>query len=141
LLPICLAAVISLFASDYGNGSTRVVGVDPDRAAAFARKVQLLVAYVTSLSPFAMAAAWRTFVHARRWFERGTRGAQGVLEAAACGFIGALLVLLPGILTRPGQAPPYVLVYGGLAAALGLGVGAILWCAATAVLRLYPGPA
>jgi hypothetical protein len=62
---------------------------------------------------------------------------QGILEAAACGFAGAVLVLLPGIVTQPTQAPPYLLAYGGLAAVVGLAVGVVLWIGATLTLRLY----
>ena len=140
LLPAGLIGVVVMVAPTYSNGGTTVVGVDPDRAAALARNTQFVVGYLTAVSPFAMAAAWRTFVHATRWFERGARGGQGVLEGAACGFAGAVFVLLPGILTRPADAPPYVLAYGGLAAVLGLVFGAFLWLAATLVLRLYPRP-
>jgi hypothetical protein len=53
------------------------------------------------------------------------------------GFAGAVIVLLPGILTQPTQAPPYLLVYGGLAAVVGLGVGVVLWIGATVTLKLY----
>lgn len=137
LLPLALVGAIALFASDNSNGGTRVVGVDPDRAAVWLRRVQFIGAYIMGLAPFAMAAAWRTFVHARRWLERGSRGGQGILEAAACGFAGAVLVLLPGIVTQPTQAPPYLLAYGGLAAVVGLAVGVMLWIAATLTLRLY----
>jgi phosphate/sulfate permease len=66
----------------------------------------------------------------------GSRGTQGILEGAACGLVAAVLVLLPGIVTKPMQAPPYVLAYGGLAAVLGLAVGAVLWFGATLTLRL-----
>ena len=104
-----LVGAIALFAPNYGNGGTRVVGVDPNRAAVWSRHVKFIGAYIMGLAPFAMAAAWRTFVHARRWLERGLRGAQGILEGAACGFAGAVLVLLPGIVTHPTQAPPYLL--------------------------------
>jgi hypothetical protein len=48
-----------------------------------------------------------------------------------------VLVLLPGIVTTPTQAPPYALAYGGLAAVLGLAVGAVRWISATLTLRLY----
>jgi hypothetical protein len=34
------------------------------------------------------------------------------------------------------EAPPYVLVYGGLAAVVGLAVGVVLWIAASLTLRL-----
>ena len=137
LLPLVLVGAIALFASDYSNGSTRVVGVDPDRAAVWSRRLQFLRVYLLGIAPFAMAAAWRTFVHARRWLEKGSRGSQGILEGAACGFAGAVLVLLPGIVTKPAQAPPYLLAYGGLAAALGLAVGVVLWMSATLTLGLY----
>jgi hypothetical protein len=137
LLPLVLAGAIALFASDDTNSGTRVVGVDPDRAAMWSRRVHVIGAYVTGLAPFAMAAAWRTFVHARRWLEKGSRGSLGILEGAACGFAGAVLVLLPGIVTKPMQAPPYLLAYGGLAAVLGLAVGAVLWISATLTLKLY----
>jgi hypothetical protein len=137
LLPLALVGAMALFASEYSNGGTRVVGVDPDRAAVWSRRLQVIGAYVMGLAPFAMAAAWRTFVHARRWLEKGSRGSQGILEGAVCGFAGAVLVLLPGIVTKPTQAPPYLLVYGGLAAVLGLAVGAVLWASATLTLTLY----
>ena len=137
LLPLALVGAIALFASDYSNGSTRVVGVDPDRAAVWSRRIQIIGAYIMGVAPFAMAAAWRTFVHARKWLESGSRGAQGILEGAACGFAGAVVVLLPSIVTHPTQAPPYLLAYGGLAAVLGLAVGVVLWIGASLTLRLY----
>jgi hypothetical protein len=65
-------------------------------------------------------------VHARRWLETSARGAQGILEGAAYGFAAAVVVLLPGIVTAPTHAPPYVLAYGGLAAVLGRAVGTVL---------------
>jgi hypothetical protein len=137
LLPLALVGAIALFASDYSNGATRVVGVDPDRAAVWSRRLQFTGAYLIGLAPFAMAAGWRTFVHARQWLEKGSRGSQGILEGAACGFAGAVLALVPGIVTKPMQAPPYVLAYGGLAAVLGLAVGIVLWISAILTLRLY----
>jgi hypothetical protein len=137
LLPLALIGILAAVVPDYSNGGTRVVGVDPDRAAVLSRKLQFIVAYVSALAPFAMAAAWRTFVHATRWLDTGAQGGRGILEGAVCGFAGAVLVLLPGILTRPTQAPPYVLAYGGLAAGIGLVFGLILWTTATITLRLY----
>jgi hypothetical protein len=139
LLPLALVGAVAVVAPEYTNGSTHVYGVDPDRAAVWARRGHFIAAYGIGLAPFAMAAAWRTFVHARRWLENGSRGAQGILEGAACGFAAALLVLLPGIVTTPLHAAPYVLAYGSLAAVLGLGVGAGLWISATVTLRLYAG--
>ena len=52
-------------------------------------------------------------------------------------FLGALVILLPGILTHPTQASPYVIAYGGAAAFGGLVAGLILWATATAALKLY----
>ena len=137
LLPLAFAGAVSLFASDFSNGSTHVVGVDPDRAFAWSRRLTIAGAYVTVLAPFAFAAAWRTFVHAKRWLDDGRWGVAGIGEGALCGFAAAVFVLLPGILTRPIQAPPYVLAYGGLASVLGLAVGAILWVTATFTLQMY----
>lgn len=141
LLPLALVGALALVASDYSSGGTRVVGVDPDRAAVWSRRIQSIGAYIMGVAPFAMAAAWRTFVHARKWLESGSRGAQGILEGAACGFAGAVLVLLPGIVTHPTQAPPYLLAYGGLAAVVGLAVGIVLWISASLTLSLYGRPA
>ena len=59
LLPLALVGAIALFASDYSNGGKHVVGVDPDRAAVWSRRVQFIGAYLMGLAPFAMAAAWR----------------------------------------------------------------------------------
>jgi hypothetical protein len=138
LLPLALAGAVALFAPTYTTGGTRVVGVDPDRAYVWSHRLTFVGAYLTGLAPFAFAAGWRTFVHAKRWFEHGRRGAMGIVEGGLCGFAGAVFVLMPGILTKPSQAPPYVVAYGGLAAALGLAVGAILWMTATITLRWYP---
>jgi hypothetical protein len=137
LLPLAFAGAVALFASDYSNGSTRVVGVDPNRAYVWSQRLWFVVAYLTGLAPFALAAVWRTFVHAKRWLDHGRWGAMGIVEGALCGFAGAVLVLMPGILTKPTQALPYVLAYGGIAAALGLAVGAILWATATITLQWY----
>jgi hypothetical protein len=136
LLPLAVVGAIALVAPDYSNGGTRVVGVDPNRAAVWSRRVQFIGAYIMGLTPFAMAAAWRTCVHARRRLDAGSSGAQGILEGAACGFAGAVVVLLPGIVTHPTQAPPYLLAYGGLAAIAGLAVCLVLWISASLTLRL-----
>jgi hypothetical protein len=86
--------------------------------------------------PFALLAAWRTWVHAKRWLECGTSGWEGVGEAAACGLATLLVMLLPGILEHPIQALPYIVAYGGLASILGLLVGLLLRATAVTVLKL-----
>jgi hypothetical protein len=60
----------------------------------------------------------------------------GVFEAAVCGFVCALPILAPGIVTQPTKAPPYILVYGGLGAIIGLIVGLVLRTTALLTLRL-----
>jgi hypothetical protein len=82
-----------------------------------------------------LVTAWRTQVHALRYQSGASRGWQGVAEAALVGFTLALLYLSRGIITRPSEAPPYVIVYGGAAAILGAIVGLLLRTSATLVMR------
>ena len=135
VLPLGFAAAVAFFASDHTNGSTRVVGVDPNRAFVWSQRVTFAGVYLIGLSPFAFAAGWRTFVHANRWLDDRCWGAMGIVEGALCGFAGAIFVLLRGIVTKPAQALPYVAVYGGIAAVLGSIVGAILWVTAAITLQ------
>ena len=86
--------------------------------------------------PFAALAAWRTRVHAKRWRERQVGSWRGVAEAGACGFAVALAVLARGIVTRPTEAAPYVIAYGGFALVVGLVIGLLLRMTALLVLRL-----
>jgi len=139
-LPAATAFLVWLLAPSVSNSSTTVVGVDPDRERAASQLLPLVSGYLTAVSPFAMVASWRTFVHAKRWLSDGATGGRAILEGAVCGFAGAVLVLLPAIVTRPREAPPYVLAYGGLAAVLGLVVAAIVWVTAACVLTALPRP-
>jgi hypothetical protein len=136
LLPLAFVAAVSMLAP-LSNG-THVVGVDPDRARVWATRIQLIAAYLLGLLPFAMAAAWRTFVYARRWLEHGSHGLLGILEGGLCGLAGAVLVLLPASMMKPTQAPPYLIAYGGMAAILGLAVGLVLWVTGSIAVRLVP---
>jgi hypothetical protein len=86
--------------------------------------------------PLALLAGWRTWVHARRYRERQGTGWQGVAEAGALGIILALAVLAHGILSRPADALPYVVFYGGAALILGLAIGVVLRMTALLVLRV-----
>jgi hypothetical protein len=83
-----------------------------------------------------VVTAWRTWVHALRYQSGTSRGWQGVGEAASVGFAVAVLYLGQGIVTRPSEAPPYVIFYGSAAAILGAIVGVVLRTIATIVLRL-----
>jgi hypothetical protein len=97
--------------------------------------IPMLISTVVVGLPFALLAGWRTWVYARRWRDRQDRGWRAVAEAGACGLILALLYLAPGIVTRPVDAPPYVLAYGGAAMLLGLAVGLLLRTTAILVLK------
>ena len=89
-----------------------------------------------ALVPLSFIAGWRTYVHARRWLIVQKHSWGGVFEAAVCGFVCALPILAPGIVTQPTKAPPYILVYGGLGAIIGLIVGLVLRTTALLTLRL-----
>jgi hypothetical protein len=90
----------------------------------------------TAILPLSLIAGWRTFVHARRWLLARQHTWRGVLEAVICGFLCAMPILAPGIVTQPTKAPPYILVYGGLGAIIGLIVGLVLRTAALSTLSL-----
>ena len=92
--------------------------------------------YGLIMLPFAAIATWRTWVHAKRRRESGAEGWQGVAEAAACGFLTLIVLLLRAIVRQPLQAVPYVIVYGGLAALIGLVLGVVLRMMAVLVLYL-----
>jgi hypothetical protein len=88
------------------------------------------------LLPFAAIAAWRTWVHAKRWRSRQATVWQPVAEAAATAVVVAVAYLARGVLTRPADAPAYLIAYGGGALILGAIVGLILLT--TALLALTP---
>lgn len=140
LAPVAVFVIMGLtFSPDaVSDGSTSVVARDPDRAAVLASIVGTLL---FTLTTFAAIAAWRTHVHARRWLEKGDRAWRGVVEAGLVGFGVALVVLGRGIVTRPLEAPPYVIVYGGAAMLAGLIVGLVLRFTALLVLRSRGRPA
>jgi hypothetical protein len=107
---------------------------------AYPRSVYSLVAPLgwtaLVLMPFAAGAGWRTWVHTKRWRDGRGTGWTGVTEAGATGLAVALIILAPGIATRPTEAPPYVIVYGGAALILGLLVGLLLRTTALLFLTL-----
>src|SRR5262245_15937024 len=133
LLPRAFAHVVRTLRSP-PDTSTSVTAYGPDYLMS---RATTIVWYVAAVSPFAFAAAWRTFVHAQRWLEHHDRTWWGVLEAGACGLAGTVLVMLPGILTHPLQAPPYLIAYGTLTVLIGLVVGLILRVTALGVLKLW----
>lgn|SRR5262245_12055555 len=135
LLPIVVMWLLTTFRSTNSSGTT-VVGRLPT-GEHYARLIMHATQYVMFFSPFAMAAAWRTFVHTRRWLETGASGWIGILEAGLCGFGATFLVLFPSVvfLHSPLEWFPYLLAYGRLTFVVGLGFGVVLWTTATLVLR------
>lgn len=91
------------------------------------------------LAPLALviaAVGWRTFHYAKLVGEHRSSGARGILEAGGGGLAAAVVVLIPGILTRPTDAPPYVLFYGGAGFLVGALLGAVFWGSARLTLWL-----
>ena len=89
------------------------------------------------LLPFAAFAAWRTWVHAKRWRAQQDTWWHPVAEAAATAVVVACVYLARGILARPAEAPAYVVVYAGSALILGAIVGGILRTTALLALTLH----
>jgi hypothetical protein len=129
-----LALAASLLVSVPGNTAVAVVSTPSERA------FRVLIPLVTRFLPIALFVAWRTWVHAQRVLRHQSAGWQGVFEGGALGFVLALLVLGRGIVTRPLEAPPYVLVYGGGAAVFGMLIAFVLFLAARLTLRLVARP-
>ena len=97
----------------------------------------MLARSAAMLLPLAALTAWRTWVHAKRWRALQPTGWQPVAEAAATAVVMALAYLARGILTRPADAPAYVLIYAGGALILGAILGLILRTTALLALTLH----
>ena len=137
LLPAALLLALFAVHSTSGLDSNASVTVHPDRSF-FELTGEFLSAWASTAKlfvPFSLIAGWRTWVHARRYREGRGTGWQGVVEAGVLGLLAALLVLSRGILTRPADALPYIIVYGWGAAFVGLAFGLVLRTSAHAVLR------
>ena len=90
-----------------------------------------------ALVPIALAVIWRTSVHGKRYLAHQGSGWLGVLEGGAVGGGIALLVLFPATVMQPAQAPPYLMVYGGGAAIIGMVAAFVLRLTALVVLSFY----
>lgn len=97
----------------------------------------LLWRSVAMLLPLAAVTAWRTWVHAKRRRAGQATGWQPAAEAAATAVVVALAYLARGILTRPTDAPAYVIVYAGGALILGAIIGLMLRTTALVTLTLH----
>jgi hypothetical protein len=131
LLPLTLMLLASLIPENTNTSATVHGGRGPMAAALIT-----WMAMWKTLLPLALIAGWRTLVYARRWALRDNRVWRGVLEAGICGFLYLLLFLTPSIVKQPMKAPPYVVVYGGIAFFVGLAVGLILRLTALLVLKI-----
>jgi hypothetical protein len=138
LIVVLLPLAAQVAGSTIGlNRSDASVTADVPGSPRLETLMPILMATTLVLLPFAGLAGWRTWVYARRWCDQKDRGWTGVAEAGACGLVVALLYLAPGIVTRPAEAPPYVLAYGGTALVLGVLVGLFLRATAIVVLKLF----
>jgi hypothetical protein len=133
LVPLAFATltVVSTWAP-----SDTVAIVRPPGVSGWGAIVETLAYTAAVVLPLATLAAWRTRVYARQVLERNGRGWKAVGEAALCGFACLLLMMGRGIVTRPLEAPPYVIFYGTIAAILGCLVGMTLRMTALLTLRL-----
>jgi hypothetical protein len=140
LLVVAVAVGLSMASSSSGVH----VYSDPTKAAIIDVLLPAMFA-----APLALLAFWRTWVHAQRFQTRYTTGWQGVLEAAAMGFVLTLPAVLPGVVVRqfnPGEwgqpqafflGLAYVGIYGLLGAGVGLALGLLLRLSALAALRVH----
>jgi hypothetical protein len=119
-----------------GNSDTSAAVYADTQVAVVAGRLMRSGPALLVVLPFALMAAWRTWVHAATWRAGLGSGAQGILEAGVTALVPMLLMLVPGIVTFPLDAPPYVVAYGGLALVAGLAVGMVLWVVARVVLFL-----
>jgi hypothetical protein len=136
---VALLPPVALFAAMFffpGASATTTVHADETFAGNAWRAIEFFVVAQMFLAPFALLAGWRTWVHARRYCRGLGTGWQGVVEGGAAGFVRSMIVLLPGIVTRPTEALPYIIVYGGGATILGLVCGSFLWLSAMVTLRM-----
>ena len=133
LLPLAVLAAGSNIDLDHFDAS---VTADVPGAPRMWATIRMLIPISLLLLPFALLAGWRTWVYARRWCDQREAGWRAVAEAGACGLILALVYLARGIVTRPAEAPPYVIVYGGAALLVGVVVGVILRMTAILVLKV-----
>jgi hypothetical protein len=136
LPPLLIWLGMTLFPSS-SAGST--VHADESFAANAARAAEGFAMFEIVLLPFAVAAGWRSWVHARRYRQGLASGWLGIVEAGLAGFLPAALLLLRA--TLPWRAPAslmagYVLFYAGGSMILGLAFGVVLCVSALAVLRI-----
>jgi hypothetical protein len=132
-LPTVLVIVVSLLPE---RMDTSVTVRPPGSMRPILEAVGFILFMTTAALPFAVAAGWRTLVHARRAIDTGSAGWRSLWDGALLGFAGAGLVLLGPTLVRPLQAPPYWIAYGTMAAALGVVIAFGLRVTALLVLGL-----
>jgi len=143
---ILLFAAGLMIASPPSNGA--VVYSNPTKAVFQGVALGVLVLALVA-APIAGFTCWRTWVHARRYLMRETRGWQGVVEAGALGFALTLPFVLPAVIARqfnPGAwgqpqvfmlGLAYVGAYGLLGLVAGLAVGFLLRLSAIAALVVH----
>ena len=132
ILAVPGAFVLMSVVADWNRpGPSEIASFRPSTSRLVIEALQFLLVFAA----LAGIAAWRTRVHAVRYVAGQASGWQGVGEAAGCALMVAVLYLAPGIVTRPREAPPYVIFYGGVAMVFGAIVGLVLRAIAIIVLR------
>ncbi len=123
------------------SGASNSVTVHAPGASPFINATRSALMYAAVVSPFAVAAGWRTWVHAQQRRERRTSGLQGIAEAGVLGFsivfVPIALAVSSHLAERPWLTIGYALFYAGIGLAVGVVVGSVLWVIATGVLALW----
>jgi len=134
LTPMVVLAVLINCTSCFHEaiGTTRLVSV----ASRILRQIPGFGVVAFVMLPFAALGRWRTSVHAQRYL-CGESGWTALFESGVTFAVIALTPLVPGVITKPLQAPAYILVYGGGAFVLGTIVGFFLRLTAIISISLF----
>ena len=136
VLVLCLPALLIGGLSILGAANAPV---RPPNATLGTDIIRALFFFWTLAIPLSLITAWRTWVHARNRRIRKTTGLRGIVEAGGVGFLTLIAVRFIGLRLDAGSStvvlpPALIILYGGLAAGLGLLAGLYLWLAAHVVL-------
>ena len=127
--------VLAMIARAFGTGGRPV-----RPASTVWATTRTAIVVVMFMLPLAAVAAWRTWVHAKRWYTTSDWGWQGVVEGTALGLVLGLCALARAMLARPAETAPAWIFVGVLGAIVGAAVGLILLVIAHLVLTIVRRP-